>query len=233
MGKLEKKDILFEAIKRASLQNVKYKNIRRDGSFEPTVVHNLFVKPNKDTLFFGRLSRMLTYTSCYHNGQSDLFQEFNALLDKWGLSDTVKDSYICDMFHIKLLQINSCVPIGDYKYVSIRGKVHLKGLCSVGGWYTLYDPTPFGGYDLEQKVEDMLLENKGYHPINNPNISSLLAPIPDYPPLREIERFSEAFIGKKFSFDAEMDILVDISNDRKLKEDYQRFLKKEGFYGLK
>lgn len=233
MSRLEKKDILFEAIKRASLQNVRYKNVRSDGSFDPTVIHNLYVKPNMKGTFHSRLMRMLDFTSCYHNGQNDLFHEFNTRLDQWGLSDTVKDKYICNMFRVKNLTLRAFEPMGDYKYVSVRGKIHLKGVCYIEGEYTLEDPAPYSNYNIENKVEDMLLENKGYAPVNNPNISNLHSPIPDYPSLREIERFSEAFIGKPFLFGAQMDILVDISKDRKLKEDYQRFLKKEGFYGLK
>jgi len=232
MSKLEKKDFLFEAIKRASLQNVKYKNIRSDGSFDPTVIYNLYVKPNMKGTFHSRLIRMLDFTSCYHNGQDDLFHEFNTRLDQWGLSDVVKDKYICNMFKVKSLRLKAIEPMGDYKYVSVRGKIHLKGVCYIQGVYTLEDPSPYSNYSLENKVEDMLLENKGYAPLNHPN-ATVPRNIPNYPPMREIERFSDAFTNKEFLFGAQMDILEDISKNRKLEEDYQRFLKKEGFYGLK
>ena len=106
--------------------------------------------------------RMLDFTSCYHNGQDDLFHEFNTRLDQWNLSDSVKDKYICNMFKVKSLTLKAIEPMGDYKYVSVRGKIYLKGVCYIEGGYTLEDPAPYGNYDIYAKVEDMLLENKGY-----------------------------------------------------------------------
>jgi len=215
MGNTENNRILFEAVRRASLKNANYRNIRSDGSVDPTVIHGSFVIKNLYAIFKPRIETIFKYTHCFHNGVDDLFFEYKSFLNTFDIPKHLKDKWLCGLFGSKDLQIEGCKPFGDYKYEQVGGKVFLKGTSLVEGSFQL-KPTI---KNWQIKVQNMYEES-----LRVSSSSSYSYIVED----KLVNGFYDTF-----HFTVELDLNYDVSKHPWLKEDYARFLKKEGFYGLK